>query len=227
MKPRRFTGWQKGIKYRISTGEKLVAITLDACGGNRGCQCDRGIIDYLIRENVPAALFFTGRWIDANLDNIGDIVSNPLFTIENHGLYHKPCTVKGFCKYGLRGTKNVAEVVDEVELNARKIETLTGKRPVFFRSGGACYDDVALSIIYDLKHVPLNYTVNSMDYNHKIGARQLAGNILRRVRNGSIIILHMNHPERNTRKALETVIPLLKKRGYRFVNLRDYVHSLR
>jgi peptidoglycan/xylan/chitin deacetylase (PgdA/CDA1 family) len=39
---------------------------------------------------------------------------------------------------------------------------------------------------------------------------------------GSIVILHMNHPESGTGKGVMAAVPLLKKKGFRFVRLSDY-----
>jgi len=226
VRPRKFSAWIPGIKHRIKTREKIIALTLDACGGKTGSGYDRKLIEYLIRERVPATIFLSGMWIDANRENIGELLKNGQFDIENHGHDHRICSVVGYCKYSLKSTRNVSEAVDEIELNARKIESLTGKRPVFYRSGGAHYDDVALKISGDLGHIPLNYTINPMDYSKKSTVYSLSRTIISQARNGSIILMHMNHPERNTRKALEYAIPLLKKKGFAFVSLRDYINSL-
>ena len=39
---------------------------------------------------------------------------------------------------------------------------------------------------------------------------------------GSIIILHMNHPESGTAEGVIAAVPELHKRGFRFVRLSDY-----
>ena len=118
-----------GVRTRLDTGEKVVALTLDACGSAKGNGVDAKLMDFLSRERIPATLFINARWIDANPVLFRRLAANPLFEIANHGMWHKPASVNGRSVYGIKGTKDVGELVEEIERNARKIEALTGKRP--------------------------------------------------------------------------------------------------
>ena len=55
--------------------------------------------------------------------------------------------------------KDIKELVDEIELNARKIESITNKRPRYFRSGTAYYDEVAVKIANELKHEVIGFSI--------------------------------------------------------------------
>src|SRR4030043_423753 len=87
---------------------------IDPCGGPKGSGYDAKLIDFLISEAIPATLFISGKWINANPDIFQTLARNPLFGIENHGLDHKTCSAIGQSVYGIRGTKNVGEIYDEV-----------------------------------------------------------------------------------------------------------------
>ncbi len=220
-KPEKFSQWVPGVKVKINTTEKIAVITLDACGGKKGNGYDRELVDFLRENKIPASLFMTGLWIDANPALVKELAADPLFDIENHGMNHKPASVKGSVIYGRRGTKNAGELVDEIELNAVKIEKITGRRPLFYRPGTAYFDDIAVKIVYDLNHIPMNFSIVSGDAagfkSEKIEKRILSG-----IQNGSIIIGHMNRPGKNLYPALKTSLLQLKKNGYRFVKLEDY-----
>jgi peptidoglycan/xylan/chitin deacetylase (PgdA/CDA1 family) len=41
---------------------------------------------------------------------------------------------------------------------------------------------------------------------------------------GSIILAHMNRPSRGTAEGIEAALPKLRKRGFRFVRLSEYLH---
>jgi peptidoglycan/xylan/chitin deacetylase (PgdA/CDA1 family) len=112
------------VKTRIDTDKNVIALTLDACG-SEGDGYDSALINYLTTNNIPATLFINARWIDKNPDIFKQLAKNPLFEIENHGFEHKPCSVSGKSIYGIKGTRNAAEVVDEIEKNGRKITALT------------------------------------------------------------------------------------------------------
>lgn len=225
-KPKTFSQWTPGVKVRINTEEKIAVITLDACGGKKGNGYDRELIEFLRENKIPASLFMTGLWIDANPEIVKELAADPLFDIENHGLTHKPASVNGAKIYGRRGTKSPGELADEIELNAIKIEKITGRRPLFYRPGTAYFDDVAVKIVYDLNQIPMNFSIVSGDAAgfkpEKIERRIISG-----IKNGSVIIGHMNRPGKNLYPAMKTSLIQLKKTGYRFVKLRDYKSFLK
>lgn len=209
-----------GIRTRLATGAKVLALTLDACGSLQGKGVDQTLIDFLVREKIPATLFINARWIDANPDLFLRLAENPLFEIANHGMWHKPASIAGRSVYGIAGTRNVTELVQEIELNARKIEGLTGKRPRFYRSGTAYYDEYAVQIAQRLGHEVVGFAVLG-DKGASYSAAEVEAACLR-ARPGDIIIAHMNHPEAGTGAGLMAALPRLQRRGFRFVSLAQY-----
>ncbi|MDD5495773.1 MAG: polysaccharide deacetylase family protein [Candidatus Omnitrophica bacterium] len=208
-----------GVKTRLDTEERVIALTFDACG-SKGDGYDSALIDYLIRENVPATLFMNARWIDKNPETFKKLAGNDLFEIENHGMEHKPCSVNGKSVYGIDGTKSPAEVVDEIEKNARKIEALTGRRPKYYRSGTAYYDEVAVKIAGTLGYEVVGFSVLG-DRGASYSEEEVKNAFLS-AGPGSIIIAHMNHPEKDTAEGVMAAIPELKRRGFIFVKLDGY-----
>lgn len=223
--PKYFGENVQGVVTRIETTEKIVALTFDACGGNNGLAYDQKLMDYLIKEKIPATLFINGRWIDENKELFLRLSQNELFEIENHGYAHKPLSVNGKSIYGIEGTKNVSEVIDEVWKNAMKIEELTGRRPLYFRSGTAYYDEVAVKIVRELDEKPVNFTVLG-DAGAKYTKAQMV-NSARSAKNGSIFLYHMNHPEGETAEGIMEVIPMLRDKGFEFVLLKDYDNAMK
>ena len=219
-KPTQWGMFIPGVKTQLDTNDKVIALTFDACGNPGSFGYDAELIDFLIKENIPATLFLNGKWIDANLPTVEQLINNPLFEIGNHGTEHKPCSVDGRSAYKIEGTKNVEEVFDEIELNGRKIELLIKKKPKFFRSGTAHYDDVAVKIANYLGYEIVNFTING-DYGATASKEQVMNNLLK-AKNGDIILLHMNHPEKETAEGVMLAIPQLKQLGYKFVKLSDY-----
>jgi peptidoglycan/xylan/chitin deacetylase (PgdA/CDA1 family) len=219
MVPRQWGENVSGVRTRIKTGDKIIALTMDACGSAKGMGYDARLMEFLERERVPATLFINGRWIGPNRAAFDRLAANPLFEIANHGLNHRPASVSGKSVYGIDGTRNIAELVDEIELNARKIEELTGRRPRFYRSGTAYYDEVAVMISGELGEQVAGFSVLG-----DAGAtftREQVKKALVNARGGDIIIVHMNHPEAGTGAGVMDAVPELKKRGFRFVRLSD------
>ncbi|HIJ87108.1 MAG TPA: polysaccharide deacetylase family protein [Desulfuromonadales bacterium] len=209
-----------GVRTRLDSGEKVIALTLDACGSPTGKGVDSRLMEFLIREEIPATLFINGRWIDANPDLFRQLAANPLFEIANHGIRHKPASVTGRSIYGIVGTKSIGEVVEEIELNARKIEAISGVRPKLYRSGTAYYDEIAVQISRELGHEVAGYSLLG-DAGATWSAAQVKTALLQAIP-GDIVLLHMNHPEAGTGAGIMAAVPELKKRGFRFVKMSEF-----
>ena len=131
----------------------------------------------------------------------------------------RPASVSGRSAYGISGTKNIGELVDEIELNAGKLAELTGKRPRFYRSGTAYYDEVAVAVAGELGQQVAGFSLLG-DAGATYSSDQVKAALLA-AKPGDIVIMHFNHPESGTAAGVMAAIPELKKRGYRFVKLSD------
>lgn len=212
-----------GVRTGLATDQPVMALTFDACGGVFGSGYDVELINFLKREQVPATLFMNGRWIDSHWDVIRELSANPLFEIENHGRMHKPCSVTGRAAYGIAGTAGVAELVDEVEINARMIAALTGRKPCFYRPGTAYCDEIGVQVVQKLGYEVAGYNVLG-DAGATYTCDQVREALLT-APPGAIVLLHMNHPDSGTRQGVMQAIPLLRQRGVRFVQLGEYLQQ--
>lgn len=218
--PRQWGETVTGVKTRLETNEKVIALTMDACGSAKGMGFDAELLAFLEREQVAATLFINARWIGPNRETFMRLAANPLFEIANHGLRHKPASVTGRAAYGIAGTQNVAELVDEIALGAAQIEALTGRRPLFFRAGTAYYDEVAVQVANALGQEVAGFSI--LGDKGATYTRSEVRAALMSATAGDIIIVHMNHPEAGTRAGIMDAIPLLRQQGFRFVRLSEY-----
>ena len=207
------------VKTRLITDDKVIALTLDACG-SVGDSCDYPLLNFLIDNNIPATIFVTGKWIDKHREDFNFLLSNKLFDIQNHGLNHRPASVNGKSIYNIPGTLSIRALIREVEDAAQKIEILTGKKTRFFRSGTAFYDEVATAVIEDLGYQVAGFSVLG-DAGTTYKTHEVV-EALHSAKAGDIVILHMNHPERDTGPGVIAGLPELIKRGFTFVHMKDY-----
>jgi peptidoglycan/xylan/chitin deacetylase (PgdA/CDA1 family) len=222
--PGRFGEFVKRGKFRRDPGgdndHKVMAFTFDACGG-RNDGYNEKLIAYLKREQIPATLFITGLWIEKNKETFAELAKEPLFEIENHGLLHRLCSTEGRTMYGVNATRGIGDVVDEMELGARKIGELTGRRPIFFRSATAYTDELSLKVAGRLGMEVVSYDILPGDAT-RASARTMSRNILKGARHGAVVIMHFNHPGWPDLEALELSVPELRRRGYSFIKLEDF-----
>jgi peptidoglycan/xylan/chitin deacetylase (PgdA/CDA1 family) len=121
-----------------STGERRVALTLDACSG----AFDEELIDFLVRNRIPATVFATKRWLDRNPGGVLILKNHlDLFDIEDHGENHIPPVIgAGRRVYGIPSEPDVLHLRREVLDGAQAIENMTGVAPHWYRGATAEYD---------------------------------------------------------------------------------------
>ena len=214
-----------GVVTTFDSTKKEIALTFDACGGSfRSSQYDAELIGYLIENRIPATLFINSRWIHSNPEIFKELAANPLFEIANHGTAHRPLSVNGKSIYNIQGTRSAEEVLEEINTNALLIEKLTGKRPLFFRSGTAYYDEQAVAIA-KRNGVEIGGFSVLVDAGATFSADKVAYQITN-AKSGDIILLHMNHPESGTREGVKEAVEKLKIDGFSFIRLSDVKNRL-
>ncbi len=209
-----------GVVTKFHSDKKEIALTFDACGGSaKSSQFDAGLIDFLIENHIPATLFINSRWIQSNPEIFTRLAENSLFEIANHGTAHHPLSINGKSVYNIPGTASPEEVAREINGNGDLIEKLTGKRPLFFRSGTAYYDEQAVAIAHQNGVEIAGFSVLG-DAGATFSAPKVAQQ-LESAHSGDIVIFHMNHPESGTREGIMEGVAKLKAQGFSFVRLGD------
>lgn len=212
-----------GVAYKFHTSKLQIALTFDACGG-KVTKFDEKLFGVLSDQNVSATIFVSSSWVDSNLETFAKISSNGNFEIGNHGTFHKPLSVDGKEIYGISGTKNQDEVVNEVFINQQKIENLTHKKPIFFRSGTATYDKEAVKIAKNLGVLIAGFSING-DSGATLGADEIFER-LKYAKKGDIVIAHINKPKSQNAEGFLRAIKFLKSKGFEFVKLSDIKNQL-
>ena len=192
-----------------------VALTLDACSG----KYDDDLVQFLIRNKIPATIFATKKWLDQNPYGVSVIKANlDLFDVEDHGENHIPAVIGAGRKvYGIPGQPDVVHLRREVLAGAQAIEAAVGVAPHWYRGATAIYDAQAVAEINKLGFKIAGFSVNA-----DAGAtltRAAIEDRLKHVTSGDVIIAHMNKPAGFTAEALSTGLIHLLKSGLVFVRL--------
>jgi peptidoglycan/xylan/chitin deacetylase (PgdA/CDA1 family) len=195
--------------------EKVVALTLDACGG----KFDADLIRYLIAHQIPATIFATKKWLDRNPAGIALLKAHSdLFEIEDHGANHvAPVVGVGRSVFGIPGNPDLAHLEREILSGASAVQTIMGEAPRWYRGATAEYDPAAIKLIQ-----AMGYRIAGFSVNADAGATLARAAIVARldqVKSGDIIIAHMNKPASDTAEGLAEGLQHLLARGFRFVRL--------
>ena len=209
------------IHQRLVTqaGEKAVALTLDACGG----EFDIDLVNTLIELRVPATIFTTRKWIDRNPNGMRMLIAHPeLFAIEDHGAAHVPAVIGADKRvYGLRGEPDIVHLRAEIDGGANAIASTGAPKPRWYRGATALYDQAAIGAINAMGYRIAGFSVNA-DAGGTLPRRAIVAR-LKSVQPGDIILAHVNKPASESAEALREALPGMMQRGLLFVTLRDRV----
>ena len=203
------------IAQNASAANNRVALTLDACGG----AFDRELIEFLIRNRIPATLFATKKWLDNNPLGVATVKAHlDLFDIEDHGEKHIPAVIGvGKKVYGIPGQPDLPHLRQEVLEGARAVERATNVAAHWYRGATAEYDQLAVAEIRNMGFKIAGFSVNA-DAGATLKTPQIIDR-LRHVQGGDVIIAHMNKPASDTAAGLTVGLAELRQRGLVFVRL--------
>lgn len=208
-----------GVKTRLKTEDKVVALGVNACD-LMGKGQDARLIKFLVAEKIPATLFICGEWIDKNTAALKKLAANPLFEIANQGVSRKACSVTGKAANGVPGTSNVEELFSEIEQNARKIETITGILPQYYYAGSGYYDEVAVRIVRALGYEALGSSRRA-SRGPSLEKKQVLDALANPVA-GAIAILGGVSLQSSFVDSVMDAVRKLRSKGYKFVKVSDY-----
>lgn len=217
---------------RARQGSPTVALTFDAdMTAGQGPRARAGerfdnpaLVGTLRRLEVPSTFFMTGRWAEEYPAQAKAIGRDPLFEVANHSYSHYSFTPD--C-YGLP-TVAPHRMRADVERAFTAFRRAGVERPVpYFRFPGGCYDQRALRALAPAGVTAVQWDVVGGDA-FATDPDAVARQVLDGVRPGSVVVLHCTRSAAPaTERALRTIVPKLRERGFRFVRVSEQIGAAR
>ncbi|MER7348547.1 polysaccharide deacetylase family protein [Streptomyces aurantiacus] len=211
---------------------RTVALTFDAdMTADQGPRAAAGehfdnpaLVDTLRRLKVPSTFFMTGRWAEEYPAQARAIGGDPLFEVANHSYSHYAFTRD--C-YGLPTVPAHAMRTD-VERAFAAFRKAGVEHPLpYFRFPGGCYDDRALRALAPAGVTAVQWDVVGGDA-FATDPEAVARQVLEGVRPGSVVVLHCTRSAAPaTERAVRTIVPKLRERGFRFVRVSEQIAAAR
>lgn len=199
------------VIFRGDDSRQEVALTFDGGPGPDTAK----LLDYLKSENIAGTFFLLGCFAQKNaavcrrIATEGHVVANHTMT---HGRW------KGLAKIGCQAAaKDIEEGVQSISA-ATGVKTIALFRPPY--GNGAEKSDVCATIGRFHTHSVM-WTIDTWD---SLGAgldRQIRRVLDSRRLNGSIVLCH-DH-SKHILKLVQTIVPELKRRGYRFTTVPELI----
>ncbi|MFD8721449.1 polysaccharide deacetylase family protein [Streptomyces sp. NPDC059629] len=207
---------------------KTVALTFDAdMTADQGPRAAAGehfdnpaLIETLRHLKVPATIFMTGRWADQYPEQARSLGGDPQFEVANHSYSHYAFTDD--C-YGLP-TVSAANMKSDVQRAYTALLRAGVPHPMpYFRFPGGCYDQQALRAVGKLGVTAVQWDVVSGDA-FATDADAVTKQVLDGVKPGSVVVMHCTRSAApTTDEVVRTVVPQLRKQGFRFVKVSELI----
>ena len=194
--------------YCVQTNEKKVAISFDA---SWGADKTDSILQMLTTYDVCANYFVVGFWVDKYASELKKLHDSNRVEIGTHSNTHPHMS-------SLSKSQKKLELTTSME----KIKSVIGKAPTLFRAPFGEYDDELLETASELGLYTIQWDVDTLDWKG-LSATKIATRVLKKVKNGSIILMH-NDGE-HTVESLPLIIEGLKNKGYTFVTIGELIYK--
>jgi peptidoglycan-N-acetylglucosamine deacetylase len=198
----------------VDTREPALAITFDACATRKGeYGFDREVFEILKREQVPATIFVSGRWVDTHAEAMAELTGDPLIEFGDHSYDHPHMTRLTAARVG--------EEIDQTEATLSRY----GRHAVAFRPPFGDWNRRVVTLVRQKNLPTVTWDVVSGDPSHKTTTDGMIRAVLDGARPGSIIIFHINGRGWKTHEALPAILSGLRERGFRFVALSELMRA--
>ena len=199
---------QYDAAYIGDTGEKVLYLTFDA-GYENGCTAE--ILDILKEQEVHAAFFLVGNYIEKNADLVRRMVQEG-HTAGNHTMHH----------YDMSRLSDKAAFQKELtDLEELYRDTVGSQMPKFYRPPQGLYSEENLAMAKELGYQTVFWSLAYVDWNNdsQPSREQALSKLLPRTHNGAVILLHST--SRTNAQILGELIEHWKAEGYRFASVEE------
>ena len=182
---------------------KYIALTFDD-GPNTTTTNE--VLDMLEKHEVIASFFLIGNNINEESARAVKRAYDMGCEINDHSQTHSNMT-----------ELTEEQIKSEIQTTEDKIFEITGEHSKFFRPPYISVNDT----MFDSIDMPFIAGIGANDWEDRVTAEMRARMILKQAKDGDIILLHDAQGNSKTVEALDTIIPELKKQGYKFVTVSE------
>ena len=194
--------------YIGNTDEKVLYLTFDA-GYENGCTAQ--ILDVLKANDVPAAFFLVGNYIEKNPDLVRRMVLEG-HTVGNHTMHH----------YDMSKLSDKAAFSKELTgLEELYKQTVGAEMPKYYRPPQGIYSEENLKMAQELGYKTVFWSLAYVDWNNdsQPTPEQAFAKLLPRTHNGAVVLLHST--SKTNAQILNELLGKWKAGGYRFGTVEE------
>ena len=199
---------QYDAAYIGNTAEKVLYLTFDA-GYENGCTAK--ILDTLKNQEVKAAFFLVGNYMEKNADLVRRMAEEG-HIVANHTMHH----------YDMSKLTDKAAFSKELQdLEALYKETTGQEMPKYYRPPQGIYSEDNLRMAKELGYKTVFWSLAYVDWNNdsQPTKEQAFAKLLPRTHNGAVVLLHST--SQTNAEILDELLTKWKSEGYRFGTVEE------
>ena len=203
---------QYDAAYLGDPSKKVLYLTFDAGYENGSTE---KILDILKEQQVPAAFFLVGNYIEKNADLVRRMEAEG-HIVGNHTMHHKDMS---------KITDEAAFTKELQDLEALYQETVGKPMPKYYRPPQGIYSEENLRLAQKLGYKTVFWSLAYVDWNNdsQPTREQAFAKLLPRTHPGAVILLHST--SKTNAEILGELIEKWKAEGYRFGTLEELFSS--
>ena len=194
--------------YLGDTSEPVIYLTFDA-GYENGCT--EKILDVLKKQEVPAAFFLVGNYMERNADLVRRMVAEG-HTVGNHTMHHPDMS---------KITEEAAFQKELEDLEALYEQVTGQKLPKYYRPPQGTYSQENLKMAQKLGYKTVFWSLAYVDWNNDAqpSKEEAFSKLIPRIHNGAVVLLHST--SQTNAEILDELLTKWKEMGYRFGTLDE------
>ena len=199
--------------YIGDTSRKVLYLTFDAGYENGSTE---KILDVLKAQQVPAAFFLVGNYMEKNADLVRRMVEEG-HIVGNHTMHH----------YDMSKLTEQSAFAKELKDLEILFQEITGKEmPKFYRPPQGLYSEENLKMAKDLGYKTVFWSLAYVDWNNddQPSREEALGKLIPRTHPGAVVLLHST--SKTNAEVLEELIGKWKEEGYSFGTVEDLFSGL-
>ncbi len=194
--------------YLGDPSEKVLYLTFDAGYENGSTE---KILDILKQQQVPAAFFLVGNYLEKNADLVRRMVEEG-HIVGNHTMHH----------YDMSRLTDKAAFARELQGLEILYKDITGQElPKFYRPPQGIYSEENLQMARELGYKTVFWSLAYVDWNNddQPSREEAFAKLLPRTHPGAVVLLHST--SQTNAEILEELIEEWKEEGYSFGTLEE------
>lgn len=188
--------------YQGNSGKKEMALMINVAWGTEYVE---GILQVLRENSVKATFFLDGSWLLKNPDIAKKMVAEG-HEIGNHAYTHPDMAAL-----------SAERQLDQIVKTQEAIKQIVNVDSKWFAPPSGSYNASTVKLARSRGMRTVLWTLDTVDW-RRPPEKTISNRILPNARNGAMVLMHPTEP---TLGALRTLVPDLKKKGFRLVTVSE------